>query len=320
MRDVRSGLVAVMCVLVALPAEAAGTRLEGQPVLAADQQVAPRTLVATGPQAEIHDLHATVPSSDQDARALHRDLNDLMRRYPPLLGQILRLDPTLMSNPTYLAPYPALQSFLAAHPDVAKNPSYYFSDYTGPANYEPESPALRFWQEILDGAAGLAIFGTIVAVVTWLIRLLVDYRRWNRLAKVQADAHTKLLDRFTANDELIAYVQSPAGSRFLESAPIALDPGTRRLGAPVSRILWSAQAGLVVMMAGIALEYVSSRVDPDAQQPLFAIGAVALAIGVGFLLSAGVAYAISHRLGLFESPAPALPAAGAAAPHRPPEA
>ncbi len=308
MREVRACLIAAMCVLVALPAEAAGARAQGQPLH--DQQ--PRVLIATGP--------AVAPTSDQDARALHRDLNDLMKRYPPLLGQILRLDPTLMSNPTYLAPYPALQAFLVAHPDVAKNPSYYFSDYNGSASYEPDSPAQRLWQDILGDAVGLTVFGVIVAVVTWLTRLLVDYRRWNRLAKVQADAHTKLLDRLTANDELIAYVQSPAGSRFLQSAPIALDPGTRRLGAPVSRILWSAQAGLVVMMAGLAFQYVSSRVDPDAQQPLFAIGVVALAVGVGFLLSAGVAYAISHRLGLFESPAPALPAAGAAAPHRPPEA
>jgi hypothetical protein len=321
MRDVRSCLVAVMCVLVALPVEAAGARLEGEPVLAADQQVTPRTLVATGPQAEGRDLHAVAPSSDQDARAVRRDLIDVMRKYPPSLGEILRLDPSLMSSASYLAPYPGLQSFLTVHPDVVKNPSYYFDSFPNAGGYyEQDSPAQRLWHDILGGGAGLAVFATIVAVVTWLIRLLVDYRRWNRLAKVQADAHTKLLDRFTANDELIAYVQSPAGSRFLQSAPIALDPGTRRLGAPVSRILWSAQAGLVVMMAGIALEYVSSRVDPDAQQPLFAIGAVALAIGVGFLLSAGVAYAISHRLGLFESLAPAPPAASAAAPHRPPEA
>lgn len=312
MRGVRAWLIAMMCVLVALPAEAAGGHGQGQPIRPGDPQDTGRRLVAVGP--------ASGQSSDQDARALHRDLNDVMRKYPPLVGQILRLDPTLMANPAYLASYPALQVFLAAHPDVAKNPGYYFSDYSGPAAPEPESPAWRFWHDILDGLGGLAIFGTIVTAITWVIRLLVDYRRWNRLAKVQAEAHTKLLDRFTANDELIAYVQSPAGSRFLQSAPIALDPGTRRLGAPVSRILWSAQAGLVVMMAGIALRYVSSRVDPDAQQPLFAIGVVALAIGVGFLASAGVAYAISHRLGLFESLPPAPSAAGASAPHRPPEA
>jgi hypothetical protein len=320
MRNIRAYVVATMCALVALPVEAAEARLEGQPVPAADQQVEARRLVVVDPQATIHDLHAVGPSSDQDARSVRRDLVDVMRKYPPSLGEILRLDPTLMSSAAYLAPYPALQSFLAAHPDVVKNPNYYFDSFpTAGGYYEQDSPAQRLWHDILGGGAALAVFATIVAVVTWLIRLLVDYRRWNRLAKVQADAHTKLLDRFTANDELIAYVQSPAGSRFLQSAPIALDPGTRRLGAPVSRILWSAQAGLVVTMAGFALRYVSSRVDPDAQQPLFAIGVVAVAVGVAFLLSAGVAYAISHRLGLFESLSPAAPAAGGA-PHRPPEA
>ena len=320
MREVRACLVATMCVLVALPAEAAEGRVQGQLTQAGNHQVTGRPLAVVRFQAEVHDLHAIVPSSDQDARAVRRDLVDVMRKYPPSLGTILKLDPTLISNAAYLAPYPALQSFLAAHPDVAKNPSYYFDSFPSAGGYyEQDSASLRLWHDILGGGAGLAVFATIVAVVAWLIRLLVDYRRWNRLAKVQADAHTKLLDRFTANDELIAYVQSPAGSRFLQSAPIALDPGTRRLGAPVSRILWSAQAGLVIMMAGIAFQYVSSRVDADAQQPLFAIGVVALAIGVGFLLSGGVAYAISHRLGLFE-PLPPGPAAAGAAPHRPPEA
>jgi hypothetical protein len=316
MRDIRACLVAMMCVLVALPAEAAEGRFQGQLSQPGDPQL-PRRLVATGSQGDLHDVRSIVPSSDQDAGAVRRDLLDVMRKYPPALGEILRLDPSLMSSASYLAPYPALQSFLALHPDVVKNPSYYFDSFpTARGYYEQDSAAQRLWHDILGGGAALAVFGTIVAVVAWLIRLLVDYRRWNRLAKVQADAHTKLLDRFTANDELIAYVQSPAGSRFLQSAPIALDPGTRRLGAPVSRILWSAQAGLVVMMAGLAFQYVSSRVDPDAQQPLFAIGVVALAVGVGFLLSAGVAYAISHRLGLFEPLAPASPAAGAG-PHPP---
>jgi hypothetical protein len=320
MRDFRSCLVAAMCVLVALPVEAAEVRFQGQSVGAADSQGGRRTPEAVGPQAEIRDLHTSVPSSDQDARSIRRDLLDVMRKYPPSLGEILRLDPSLMTSAAYLAPYPALQSFFVAHPDVVKNPNYYFDSFpTAGGYYEPDSPAERLWRDILGGGAGLAVFATVVAVVTWMIRLLVDYRRWNRLAKVQADTHTKLLDRFTANDELIAYVQSPAGSRFLQSAPIALDPGTRRLGAPVSRILWSVQVGLVVMMAGLAFRYVSGQVDPDAQQPLFAIGIVALAVGVGFLLSAGVAYAISHRLGLFESLPAAAPAA-TGAPHRPPEA
>lgn len=294
MRRFRVLAAVLMCATLTMPLQAA----QGE----SRQASLPRQLVATGQSQEAAGLSST------DVKIVQRELDAVMKRYPPSLGQILRLDPTLMTSPNYLAPYPALQAFLAAHPDVVKNAGYYFGEYSGGGYYEPESPTQRIVHDVLDGTAMLTIFGTIVAVVTWLIRLIVDYRRWNRLAKVQAEAHTKLLDRFTANDELIAYVQSPAGSRFLQSAPIALDPGTRRLGAPISRILWSAQAGLVVMMAGFAFQYVSGRVDPDASQPLYAIGTVALFIGIGFLLSTVVAYVLSHRLHLFEAPAGAAPA------------
>ena len=39
---------------------------------------------------------------------------------------------------------------------------------------------------------------------------------------MQYQVHNKLLDRFTSNEDLLAYVQTPAGRRFLESAPIPL--------------------------------------------------------------------------------------------------
>ena len=150
--------------------------------------------------------------------------------------------------------------------------------------------------------AVLTAFLMGLLAVGWLIRTLVDYRRWHRLSRVQAEAHNKLLDRFSANSELIAYVQSPAGNQFLQSAPIALDPGSRRLGAPFARILWSVQAGLVLITDGLGIQMVSHRMtDIDAQQALFAIGVLALALGIGFVISAAVAYLLSRKLGLFDT-------------------
>jgi hypothetical protein len=285
-----------MCLLAAAPIEAAN---------APQAPTVPKQLHDTARPGAPETDGATIVVG-QDAQAVHKDLEAVLKKYPPAVGRVIRMDPSLMTNPGYLGTYPALQTFLAAHPDVVKNPEYFFDDFN--SGYRQPGASEALLSDLMGGLAGLIVFGTIVALITWLIRVTVDYRRWNRLAKVQAEAHTKLLDRFTANDELIAYVQSPAGSRFLESAPIALDPGTRRLGAPVSRILWSAQAGLVVMLAGLALQYVSGHVDLEAQQPLFAIGTVALAIGVGFLLSAVVSYALSHRLGLFDAERPNAPA------------
>ncbi len=161
------------------------------------------------------------------------------------------------------------------------------------------------WNELLGWMGGLTIAALVATSLGWFIRLLVDYRRWYRLSKVQAEAHNKLLDRMTANEELLAYVQSPAGSRFLESAPIALDPGSRRIGAPFSRILWSVQAGLVLGAAGLGLQYVSGKITSEAAQPLYTLGVLAMALGIGFVLSAVVSYALSSRLGLFEKQTPA---------------
>jgi hypothetical protein len=123
------------------------------------------------------------------------------------------------------------------------------------------------------------------------------------------------MDRLTSNEDLVAYMQSPAGRRFLEAAPIPLEAGPRALGAPFGRILWSVQAGIVVAFLGGALMFASMRVASsewfsEGELPLFIVGACALAIGTGFFVSAFVSWGLSHRLGLFRSNGPSDSATG----------
>ncbi len=94
----------------------------------------------------------------------------------------------------------------------------------------------------------------------------MDYRRWIRQNKVQTEVHTKLLERLTGNDELLAYIQSPAGAKFLESSPITLDAGPRNVGAPLGRILWTIQAGVVLLAGGVGLLMVGAKMTDDAAQ------------------------------------------------------
>jgi hypothetical protein len=138
-------------------------------------------------------------------------------------------------------------------------------------------------------------------LVGWLARLAVDHRRWLRAARTQTEAHSKLLDRLTSNDDLIAYVQSPAGQHFLQSAPIPIDAGPRAMGAPFGRILWSVQAGIVLAVVGIGLWFVRNAVA-DVARALNVVAVLIVALGVGFTLSAGAAYVLSQRLGLLEPP------------------
>ena len=239
------------------------------------------------------------------AREVREQFMAVMKRYPPELGRMLKQDGGLFYNEAYLAPYPALKAFIAQHPDVARNPGYYLESVQ--VNYWDRTPGQEMWRDMTSGVAVFTVVGTVLFAFIWIVRTLIDYRRWHRLSKIQAETHTKLLDRFTANDELMAYVQSPAGSHFLQSMPISLDPGTRAMSAPFGRILLSAQAGIVVAAAGMGLYYVSGKVDPELMQPLYTLGIFALFVGVGFVLSAIVSYVLSKRLGLFDPPAPALP-------------
>ncbi len=246
-------------------------------------------------------------AADVDAGRTRDQFMDLLNKYPPALGRVLKLDSSLLANQDYLAPYPALQAFLAQHPEVQRDPSYYLSrvsdDSYESRSVNPTYQSYQMWEEFMGGLAGITVAIIILSTLGWLLRLVVDYRRWHRLSKVQAEVHNKLLDRMTSNDELVAYVQSPAGSRFLQSAPISLDPGGRPMSAPLGRILWSIQAGLVLAAGGLGLEWVSGRIMPQAAQPLYTLGVLALALGIGFVLSAGVSYALSRRLGLFDSSA-----------------
>ncbi|HNY39517.1 MAG TPA: hypothetical protein PKJ41_03950 [Bryobacteraceae bacterium] len=256
--------------------------------------------VAVRSLAQARDLAAL--EREPDANRTREELNELLHRHAPALRRILALDPTLLNNQAYLASYPGLPEFLAAHPDIARNPSFYLGSGDEPRRDAGEQ-VLDIWQNVLGGMAAFLGFGIAIGLLTWLIRTLIDYRRWSRLSKVQAEVHTKLLDRFSSNEELMAYIQSPAGAKFLESSPIKLDPGPRSLGAPLGRILWSLQGGVVLVSAGIGLWFISARVGPEAAQAIQSFGVLALALGMGFVVSAIISYGVARKLGLID-PAP----------------
>jgi hypothetical protein len=240
---------------------------------------------------------------DADADEIRRDFMEILRRYPPSLGQVLRLDPTLLDSEPYLQAYPALAAFLAENPNVRHNPAYYLQHVSLPDNDGPRdarSQAVMVWRDMFEGISVFVVLVTIILSLLWCLRTIIDHRRWGRLQRVQTEVHSKLLDRFSATDDLLRYAQTPAGRRFLESAPIPLE-GPRALSAPLGRILWSVQVGLVLAMGGAGLQFVSARVVDEVSSPLFAIGTLALFLGVGFILAAVASFVLSRRLGLLDA-------------------
>lgn len=239
------------------------------------------------------------PISGQAAQETREQLERLLEQYPPSLPRVLKLDPTLLTNQAYLEPYPAVGAFLSQHPEISHNPAYFFENFNagGFSREDPHDRAFNMWRSAMEGFFIAMIFAAIAGALAWLIKTVIDHRRWTRVSKIQTDVHYKLLDRFNSNEDLLAYMQTPAGRRFFEAGPI-LTETPRALSAPVGRILWSAQVGAVLTLAGLGLEFVASRAMNDVGQPLMAIGVVVIALGIGFAVSALMAYMLSKRLGL----------------------
>ena len=274
--------------------------------LAAPQSQAPARLQAVGQPLAQGQAIVVDPPGAESTRAT---LMEILSSYPPSVGRVLKLDPSLLSKPDYLAPYPALAQFITQHPEVLRDPAYYLADVNAWTVREwprtPQEQALSLWRDTFQALTVFAGFVFVALVLAWIIRTLIDYRRWSRLSKVQAEVHNKLLDRFAANEDLLSYVQTPAGRRFLESAPIALDPSSPGpVAAPLRRILWAVEAGFVLVAAGIGLLFVSGRILPEASQPIYVFGVLGLSVGIGFIVAAAVSFALSRRLGLFPQPQP----------------
>jgi hypothetical protein len=243
-----------------------------------------------------------------DAESVRSNLQELLGEHPPNLRIVLQADPSLLQRPDYVSVYPRLAAFLKAHPEVARDPAYFLGtpNYFGwhAQNRTTEEQALETLQGIL---AGMAVFTVILAaliVLGTLIRGAFAHRRWVRQSRVQTEVHTKILDRLQSNEDLLSYIQTPAGQRFLDAGPSPKrDVEPRVLGAPYGRILWSLQAGVMLMALGVGF-WVVQRSALESIAPAFgAIGTITVLLGVGGIVSAGLAYVLSARFGLLQSPA-----------------
>jgi hypothetical protein len=234
-----------------------------------------------------------------DSRQTREDFVELLARHPREVGVLLKIDPSLFRNEAWLAPYPALREFIGKHPEVAQNQAYYLEHVWIPGDEAPESAETRVAREMMEGISIFAVMAMVIGGLVWLIRTLLEHRRWSRVSRVQTDIYNKLLDRFTSHEDLLRYVQSAAGKDFIQGAIAPISTGTPSpVSAPVSRILWSAQVGVILFAIGAGLQLVSGRLHADVSASVSTLGVLALCGGLGFAASAVVAWIVSRRLGI----------------------
>jgi hypothetical protein len=235
-----------------------------------------------------------------DARETRQRLQEIFNQHPPSVREVLRIDPTLLSRGEYLATYPLLAAFIAQHPEIAHNPAFFIGEW----QYRERTPGSEPYRALTDTVEYFTVImsiGIVTSGIFLLARMVVEHRRWQRAMRAQSELQTKLIDRFSSSDDLLAYLQTPAGKALTE--PLSMPHAAPRpMSAPLSRIFWSLQSGIVVSALGTGLIVVGSAIARDEfADVLHGIGIIVLLIGIGFTLSSAVSYFLSHRLGLVQS-------------------
>ena len=262
---------------------------------------------------------ATAPvPTEKDLAATREQLLKLLRM-SPTLTTVVAHDPSLLANQDYVARNnPQLAQFLATHPEIARNPDFYLFTQLNPADGGPDQALERaVWPEYSqprrDASALQSFMGDlppilafigVVGALMWLIRQLLENRRWGRIFKLQSEVHGRLIDKFSSNQELALYMGTEAGKRFLEAAPIPVgfEP-EQRVPNAVARVLTPLQIGIVLVLLGAGL-FLLRHASPEMEIPMLVLGTVALMPGLGFIISAGVTWVLAGRLGLMpENPA-----------------
>ncbi|HEY4010214.1 MAG TPA: hypothetical protein VGM11_08705, partial [Acidobacteriaceae bacterium] len=201
---------------------------------------------------------AAAPASPQDLGGTQQQLMHLLR-VTPTLADVLSSDPSLLADQQYVArSNPELAAFLQQHPEIGRNPSFWlFSELRTPQQerYEILQPKDGFQpardpnsdglDRVMNNVAPMIVMIVLLFALAWIIRTLAESRRWTKVFTLQSEVHGKLIDRFATNQELLGYMETDAGRRFLEAAPIVTETDSRRMPNLVSRLVATLQVGLV---------------------------------------------------------------------------
>ena len=170
----------------------------------------------------------------------------------------------------------------------------------------------HFMQNLAGMLVGIA---TIIAV-TYVIGIIIGAFKHRASLRTQGEFHNRLLEKFSSASEFTAYLQSEAGQRFFENL-------TTERAMPTTKILGSIQKGTILLLLGVGL-MIAGRVfdSPQINETFFVFGIIGLMLGLGFLVSAAIAYRLSKSWGLLTAGAgnnpPRVPAAAATvAPQQP---
>ena len=244
--------------------------------------------------------------SEESLDDTREQLFTLLRMSPKLATVVVR-DPSLLADEPYVSRNnPALGEFLQAHPEIVRNPEFYLFARTrrgfnaGQEFHQESPPGPTAARDVVP----FLVFLCILLSLLWGIRVVFENRRWAKTFHQQSEAHNRLIDKFGTSEELLNYMRSEAGKRILESGPVPLNGRGLQWNSPVARVLTPLQFGAVFTMIGVGfliLMYASTTnqaLDLGRPGGFLVFGILALMLGLGLMISAGLSWFFARHLGL----------------------
>jgi hypothetical protein len=134
-------------------------------------------------------------------------------------------------------------------------------------------------------------FFPLIGFVVWTAA--TTWQRRQRV-KLLTEFQTRLLDRLGSLEDFTTFLQSRAGAQLMES--FSAEPP--QPGGASDRILRAMQTGIVLLSLGAGALLVGRYAAADVREVLTVVGALALSLGLGFLLSSAASYRVSLALGV----------------------
>lgn len=144
--------------------------------------------------------------------------------------------------------------------------------------------------DLVPIVAIIMVFGGTVAVF-WVVFSTI---RRLKVARAQAEVHSKLIEKVGSTQEFLTFLETEAGKKLVASIGIE-QPGRN----PYNRILASVQAGVILVCVSIALLFLGVAYA-DVAEGFKVLGGLGIALGIGFLISAGLSYRLSKSFGLLD--------------------
>jgi hypothetical protein len=132
----------------------------------------------------------------------------------------------------------------------------------------------------------IVICGVLVLFAFALV-LLIGALRWKQGRSMQRT----LIDKLALGNELAAFLQSPAGDRFMR--------GISDSESPARSIITSIQRGIVVFVVGLGTLFLRGSLPMAVRF----IGFLLISLGAGLLIAAFVSYLLARRWQLLEKDA-----------------